>query len=230
MRDPATPVRTVAPQPKPEAAQDTCNVLIVGVGGQGVIMVSKVLAQLAQTQGHEVKQSEVHGMAKRGGSVFSHVRFGSRVWSPTIPKGDVDILNTALGLEYEGIAAYQVGAESGLLQPAVLKLAVGFQSDHKQHAEALVKAITSMGGAPVQPKTVAEYNFPTSTLHNQTDVLKFAAGLEQGAVSAYKGAIPLFANRDLAGAGASILGSEAMHWAILNSALGVEPPTVAFVS
>ena len=145
-------------------------------------------------------------------------------------KGDVDILNTALGLEYEGIAAYQVGAESGLLQPAVLKLAVRFQSDHKQHAEALVKAIASMGGTPVQPKTAAEYNFPTSTLHNQTDVLKFAAGLEQGAVSAYKGAIPLFANRDLAGAGASILGSEAMHWAILNSALGVEPPTVAFVS
>ena len=145
-------------------------------------------------------------------------------------KGDVDILNTALGLEYEGIAAYQVGAESGLLQQPVLKLAVGFQSDHKQHAEALVKAITSMGGTPVQPKTVAEYSFPTSSLHSQTDVLKFAAGLEQGAVSAYKGAIPLFANRDLAGAGASILGSEAMHWAILNSALGVEPPAVAFVS
>jgi len=145
-------------------------------------------------------------------------------------KGDVDILNTALGLEYEGIAAYQVGAESGLLQPAVLKLAIGFQSDHKQHAEALMKAISSMGGTPVQAKTAAEYNFPTSTLKSQTDVLKFAAGLEQGAVSAYKGAIPLFANKDLAGAGASILGSEAMHWAILNSALGVEPPTVAFVS
>jgi hypothetical protein len=144
-------------------------------------------------------------------------------------KGDVDILNTALGLEYEGIAAYQVGAESGLLQPAVLKLAVGFQSDHKQHAEALVKAIASMGGAPVQPKTAAEYNFPTADLKSQTDVLKFAAGLEEGAVNAYKGAIPLFANRDLAGAGSSILGSEAMHWAILRSALGVEPPTVAFV-
>ena len=55
-------------------------------------MVSKVLALLAQSQGFEVKQSEVHGMAKRGGSVFSHVRFGRRVWSPTIPKGDVDIL------------------------------------------------------------------------------------------------------------------------------------------
>jgi bacterioferritin (cytochrome b1) len=144
-------------------------------------------------------------------------------------KGDVDILNTALGLEYEGIAAYQVGAESGLLQPDVLKLAVGFQSDHKQHAEALVKAITSMGGTPAQPKTAAEYNFPTSTLKSQTDVLKFAASLEEGAVNAYKGAIPLFANHDLAAYGASILGSEAMHWAILRSALGVAPPTLAFV-
>lgn len=68
------------------------NVLIVGVGGQGVIMVSKVLAQLCQNQGHQVKQSEVHGMAKRGGGVFSHVRFGEQVWSPTIPEGEADIL------------------------------------------------------------------------------------------------------------------------------------------
>jgi indolepyruvate ferredoxin oxidoreductase beta subunit len=73
-------------------AQEPFNVLIVGVGGQGVIMVSKVLALLAQSQGFEVKQSEVHGMAKRGGSVFSHVRFGQHVWSPTIPKGEADVL------------------------------------------------------------------------------------------------------------------------------------------
>lgn len=68
------------------------NVLIVGVGGQGVILVSKVLAALAQSRGLEVKQSEVHGMAKRGGAVFSHVRFGPTVWSPTIPRGEADIL------------------------------------------------------------------------------------------------------------------------------------------
>jgi indolepyruvate ferredoxin oxidoreductase beta subunit len=68
------------------------NVLIVGVGGQGVILVSKVLARLAQSRGLDVKQSEVHGMAKRGGTVFSHVRFGPKVWSPTIPKGDADVL------------------------------------------------------------------------------------------------------------------------------------------
>ncbi|MFA5913303.1 MAG: 2-oxoacid:acceptor oxidoreductase family protein [Burkholderiales bacterium] len=73
-------------------AHEPLNVLIVGVGGQGVIMVSKALAWLAQSKGFEVKQSEVHGMAKRGGTVFSHVRFGPRVWSPTIPKGEADIL------------------------------------------------------------------------------------------------------------------------------------------
>jgi indolepyruvate ferredoxin oxidoreductase beta subunit len=77
------------------------NVLVVGVGGQGGIMVSKVLARLCQLQGFEVKQSEVHGMAKRGGGVFSHVRFGERIWSPTIPRGEADIL---LALEWaEGL-------------------------------------------------------------------------------------------------------------------------------
>ncbi len=77
------------------------NVLVVGVGGQGVIMVSKILARLSQMQGFEVKQSEVHGMAKRGGSVFSHIRFGEEVWSPTISKGEADVV---LGLEWaEGL-------------------------------------------------------------------------------------------------------------------------------
>jgi len=80
------PLPAAAPQRQP------MNVLIVGVGGQGVIMVSKVLAWLAQSRGFEVKQSEVHGMAKRGGTVFSHVRFGPQVWSPTIPMGEADVL------------------------------------------------------------------------------------------------------------------------------------------
>jgi indolepyruvate ferredoxin oxidoreductase, beta subunit len=79
-------------RPEADTKDAVQNVLIVGVGGQGVIMVSKVLASICQIQGHNVKQSEVHGMAKRGGSVFSHVRFGDQVWSPTIPKGKADIL------------------------------------------------------------------------------------------------------------------------------------------
>lgn len=80
------------PGSETRAVDDVKNVLIVGVGGQGVIMVSKVLASICQLQGYSVKQSEVHGMAKRGGTVFSHVRFGTRVWSPTIPRGKSDIL------------------------------------------------------------------------------------------------------------------------------------------
>lgn len=75
----------------PNAAA-TRNIMIVGVGGQGVIMISKVMALLGQKQGLQVKQSEVHGMAKRGGIVFSHVRFGKEVWSPTIARGDADAL------------------------------------------------------------------------------------------------------------------------------------------
>ncbi len=80
------------PSSAPAPQHGPTNVLVVGVGGQGVIMVSKVLASICQGHGHEVKQSEVHGMAKRGGTVFSHVRFGGTVYSPTIPQGEADVL------------------------------------------------------------------------------------------------------------------------------------------
>ena len=141
---------------------------------------------------------------------------------------DVRILNTALGAELEAIAAYQLGAESKLLQTGVLDLALRFQGHHKEHADLLAATVAKLGGKPVQAK--AKYNFPVEQLRSQADVLKFAAGLEQGAVSAYLGAVPLFGNRDLAKAAASILGDEAMHWAILRQALGEAPVPTAFVS
>lgn len=141
---------------------------------------------------------------------------------------DVRILNTALGAELEAIAAYQLGAESGLLQKPVLDLAVTFQGHHKEHAEVLAKTVAKLSGKPVSAKD--KYTFPTDKLKSQADVLRFAASLEKGAVSAYLGAVPLFANRDLAKAAASILGDEAMHWAILRNALGEAPVPSAFVS
>jgi len=141
---------------------------------------------------------------------------------------DVRILNTALGAELEAIAAYQVGAESGLLQKPVLDLAVTFQGHHKQHAEILSQTIAKLGGKPVSAKD--KYSFPTDTLKTQTDVLRFAATLEKGAVSAYLGAVPVFHNSDLAKAAASILGDEAMHWAILRNALGEVPVPSAFMA
>lgn len=141
---------------------------------------------------------------------------------------DVSILNSALGAELEAIAAYQVGAESGLLQKPVLDLAVTFQGHHKEHADILAKTIMKLGGNPVSAKD--KYNFPTETLKTQADVLRFAATLEKGAVSAYLGAVPIFGNRELAKAAASILGDEAMHWAILRNALGEVPVPSAFMS
>ena len=89
---------------------------------------------------------------------------------------DVKILNTALGSELEAIAAYQVGAESGLLQKPVLDLAVTFQGHHKAHAQVLASTIEKLGGKPVAAK--ARYAFPVETLKTQADVLKFAASLE----------------------------------------------------
>jgi indolepyruvate ferredoxin oxidoreductase beta subunit len=68
------------------------NVLMVGVGGQGVLLASEVLSEVMMRAGYDVKKSEVHGMAQRGGSVSSHVRFGQQVYSPLIQKGDADIL------------------------------------------------------------------------------------------------------------------------------------------
>jgi rubrerythrin len=143
---------------------------------------------------------------------------------------DVDILNTALGLEYEGIAAYQVGAESGLLSKPVLDVAVTFQGHHKAHADVLMATVTKLGGTPVMAKKPMEYGFPVDQLKSETDVLRFAAGLEQGAASAYLGAVPLFADRELAKAAASILGDEAMHWAVLRSVLGEVPVPDAFIA
>jgi rubrerythrin len=140
---------------------------------------------------------------------------------------DVAILNTALGAEREAIAAYQLGAESGLLEPGVKSLALRFQGHHKAHADLLAATVSKLGGRPVEAKS--SYSFPVEKLKTQADVLRFAAQLEQGAVSAYLGAVPAFDNRDLSRAAASILGDEAMHWAILRNALGEDPVPAAFV-
>ena len=143
-------------------------------------------------------------------------------------ENDVTILNTALGAELEAIAAYQLGAESGLLQPAVLDLAVQFQGHHKEHADLLAATVQQLGGTPATAKS--SYDFPSDRLTSQEDVLRFAASLEKGAVSAYLGAVPLFGDAQLAKAAASILGDEAMHWAVLRQALGENPVPAAFVA
>jgi indolepyruvate ferredoxin oxidoreductase beta subunit len=84
----------------------TTNVLMSGVGGQGVLAASETLALAAMSEGLQVKQSEVHGVAQRGGSVVSHVRFGPCVFSPLIRCGEVDVLYAGEQLEALRYAHY----------------------------------------------------------------------------------------------------------------------------
>lgn len=70
----------------------TKNIMIVGVGGQGSLLASKLLGHLLLSEGYDVKVSEVHGMSQRGGSVVTYVRFGDKVYSPIIDKGEADFI------------------------------------------------------------------------------------------------------------------------------------------
>ncbi len=71
---------------------ETKNIMIVGVGGQGSLLASKILGHLLMNEGFDVKVSEVHGMSQRGGSVVTYVRFGDRVYSPYVDKGEADFI------------------------------------------------------------------------------------------------------------------------------------------
>jgi rubrerythrin len=117
----------------------------------------------------------------------------------------------------EALAAKSGGAKAGDVK--ILNGAIA--------AELEAIAAYQLGGKPAQAKSA--YNFPVEKLKAEIDVIRFAARLEQGAVSAYVAAVPLFGNRDLARAAATILGDEAMHWAILRQAMGEVPVPGAFV-
>jgi rubrerythrin len=134
---------------------------------------------------------------------------------------DVGILNTALALENEAISAYQLGAQSGLLQKPVLEVAILFQTHHKEHRDALIATIRKLGGAPVAARSDAEVAqaLNASTLKTQTDVLRLAQRLEKGAANAYIGVIPSFGDRALAQVSARLAADEAMHWTVLTQAL-----------
>ena len=85
------------------------NVVVAGLGGQGVLKASDILADVAFSAGLDVKKSELHGMSQRGGSVSSDVRFGQRVFSPMVPEGEADFLVV--------IATDQVPVNTWVLRP-----------------------------------------------------------------------------------------------------------------
>lgn len=73
-------------------SEQITNVLMAGVGGQGILLASEILSEAAMLAGFDVKKSEIHGMSQRGGCVVSHVRYGREVFSPIVPEGEGDIL------------------------------------------------------------------------------------------------------------------------------------------
>jgi Ferritin-like domain len=146
-------------------------------------------------------------------------------------QGDVAVLQGALALEHEGIAAYMIAGASGLLTPDVLKIALVFLGHHKGHRDSLASLISKAGGKPVEPKSdpdyIAELNL--GALKSQGDVVALAARLEQGAANAYVGQVSALRDRSLSTLFAQLSTDEAVHWAVLNGALGNAVPSKTYL-
>jgi rubrerythrin len=138
--------------------------------------------------------------------------------SATNIKSDISILNVAVGLEYEGISAYEIALKSGLLNAQHIKAATTFQDDHKKHNDALIGTIRKLGGKPVESKSLNEYakELKVDLLKTEDDVLDLAARLELGATNAYLGVITAFKDPALAKIAARLAADEAAHFALLN--------------
>ncbi len=121
--------RSLYPGRDPEIMKkDTVvNILFCGTGGQGVLAASEICGWAALVEGYHVKKSEVHGMAQRGGSVESHVRFGKKVFSPLIAKGSVDYLVSFHKEEHIRMV--------GFLKPKGIDLIASFDASHTYLAD-----------------------------------------------------------------------------------------------
>lgn len=158
--------------------------------------------------------------------------FASRAMSTTMVRpSDVGVIQTALALEHEGIAAYRIAGKSGLLSSGTLKLALVFMGHHRAHRDSLAKLIATAGGKPVEPKTDDQYiaELKLGSLKSEADVVALATMLERGAASAYVGQITALKDPGLAKLFASISADEAIHWTTLNNAAGTPLPASAYV-
>ncbi len=120
------------------------NIMVAGIGGQGVMTAAEILAQTALALGFDVKKTEIAGMAQRGGVVTSHVRFGEQVSSPAIPKGEVDIL---LGFEPAEAARWfdQLKPTGVVMVNVVKQVPPVVSSGLFTYPDDPVSAITSLG-------------------------------------------------------------------------------------
>ena len=144
---------------------------------------------------------------------------------------DVSVMQVALALEHEGIAAYRLAGGSGLLKPATLKIAQVFMGHHEQHRDSLAALIAKAGGKPIQPQSDDEYvkALELGALKTEGDVVALATRLEQGAASAYVGQVSALRDPKLAHLFSSLAADEAVHWATLNKAQGLEIRSKAYL-
>lgn len=133
------------------------------------------------------------------------------------PAPDVAILNVALGLELEAIAAYQAGARSTLLDASTLAMASAFLADHMRHRDLLSAWIRRLGGTPVQPKGSYEFG----TIASAADIVKLAHRLEQGAADAYLANAAQLLHAGVLDDAAGVLMDEVRHATALAMALSL---------
>lgn len=144
---------------------------------------------------------------------------------------DVGIMQGALALEHEGIAAYRLAGASGLLTPGTLKVALIFMGHHQQHRDSLASLITKAGGKPIEPKSDNQYvqELDLGSLKSEGDVVTLATRLELGATNAYAGQVAALQDRKLAHLFTQLATDETVHWTTLNNALGKPIPAQAYL-
>ena len=146
-------------------------------------------------------------------------------------RSDEGVIQTALALEHEGIAAYRLAGKSGLLSKGTFEVATIFMGHHQAHRDSLAKLVIQAGSKPVEPKSDARYftDLKLASLRSEKDVVSLATALEHGAASAYIGQINAIRDPKLAKLFALISADEALHWTALNAAGGGQIPKSPYV-
>lgn len=148
------------------------NVVLAGLGGQGVLKASDILADAAFRAGFDVKKSEIHGMAQRGGSVSSDVRFGAEVLSPMVPIGEAHFL-VVLNADQAAVSSYMLHPEGLLIEPSFLENCA--LANGKSMNVALLGFLSALLDIAEEHWTRAIQSVLAPELH-EANLLAFAAG------------------------------------------------------
>ncbi|QVL47981.1 MAG: indolepyruvate oxidoreductase subunit beta [Thiocapsa sp.] len=162
--------------------QKVKNIVIAGLGGQGVLTASDMLAEAAFRAGFDVKKSELHGMSQRGGSVSSDVRYGEQVMSPMVPAGEADVLLVLEATQIE-INRHMLSPGGVLIDPGLLS--EGTLKNKKSLNVALLGAVSTVLDIPQEHWMAAIYANLAEKLHKVNDQA-FALGREaalQGSIA-----------------------------------------------